>query len=48
MASGSSFTADEVLQLALTEENDDIFTDESDDEFVTESSCKRPYKKAAK
>ena len=24
MASGSSFTADEVLQLALTEENDDI------------------------
>ena len=37
MASGSSFTADEVLQLALTEENDDIFTDESDDEFVTES-----------
>ena len=36
MASGSGFTADEALQLTLTEENEDNFTDESDDEFVSE------------
>ena len=37
MASGSSLTADKVLQLTLAEEDGAEFEDESDDEFLTES-----------
>ena len=37
MASGSSLTADKVLQLTLAEDIEDELNDESDDEFLVES-----------